>query len=235
MYIFKLQIADYKLLVVVLSVLRGKVVTIIGAGRIGSAFIQALRECYGEGVKIVATGRRDETIERAKMLGAEATKSNRDAVRAGDVVILSVKPQHFPEVVKQCGRDVWLLDVWRSLLKLLPPEKQQLCDYNMLQWNRLARIPMTVNYKDGKKAWAWIVQPSVRGWLDFKWSLVEPLDPAGLPVAKIKVAIPTLQRHFVEPVDDATPVSVEGQVPSTARKPRRYEWVKRIIERGCSP
>ena len=34
---FKLQIADYKLLVVVLSVLRGKVVTIIGAGRIGSS------------------------------------------------------------------------------------------------------------------------------------------------------------------------------------------------------
>jgi pyrroline-5-carboxylate reductase len=106
-YIFKLQIADYKLLVVVLSVLRGKVVTIIGAGRIGSALIQALRECYGGDVKVVATGRRDETIERAKMLGAEATKSNRDAVRAGDLVILSVKPQHFPEVVKQCGKDVW--------------------------------------------------------------------------------------------------------------------------------
>jgi len=122
--------------------------------------------------------------------------------------------------------------LWRSLLKLLPPEKQQLCDYNMLQWNRLARVPMTVNYKNGERRWAWIIQPSVKGWLDFKWEGLEPLNPAGLPVAKIKVAIPTLQRHFVEPVDDATPVSVEGQVPSTARRPRRYEWVEKIIEKG---
>jgi hypothetical protein len=33
-------------------------------------------------------------------------------------------------------------------------------------------------------------------------------------------------------VDDATPVSVEGQTPSTARKPRRHEWVEKIIENG---
>ena len=54
-----------------------------------------------------------------------------------------------------------LNDPWRTLLKLLPPEKQQLCDFNMLQWNRLARIPMTVNYKDGNRAR--IIQPSVKG------------------------------------------------------------------------
>jgi hypothetical protein len=122
--------------------------------------------------------------------------------------------------------------LWKALLKLLPPEKSQLCDYNMLQWNRLARIPMTINYKSGERRWAWIIQPSVRGWLDFKWEGLEPLNPADLPVAKIKVAIPTLQRHFVEPVDDATPVSVEAQAPSTARKPRRYEWVEKIVEKG---
>jgi hypothetical protein len=33
-------------------------------------------------------------------------------------------------------------------------------------------------------------------------------------------------------VDDATPVSVEGQASSTARKPRRHEWVEKIIEKG---
>jgi NADH:ubiquinone oxidoreductase subunit E len=32
-------------------------------------------------------------------------------------------------------------------------------------------------------------------------------------------------------VDDATPVSVEGQASSTARKPRKYEWVEKIIEK----
>jgi hypothetical protein len=46
------------------------------------------------------------------------------------------------------------------------------------------------------------------------------------------VAIPVLQRHFVEPVDDATPVPVEGQGSSTARKPGRYEWVEKIIKKG---
>ena len=84
----------------------GRVIAIIGAGRIGSAIISALRECCG-GVRIIATGRRDETLERARRLGAEATRSNREAVEAADIVILSVKPHHFPEVVKQCGRDVW--------------------------------------------------------------------------------------------------------------------------------
>ncbi|MCC6034226.1 MAG: DNA primase noncatalytic subunit PriX [Desulfurococcaceae archaeon] len=117
-------------------------------------------------------------------------------------------------------------------MKLLPPEKQQLCDYNMLQWNRLARIPMTINYKEGKKAWAWIIQPKVHGWLNFKWEGLEPLNPADLPVAKIKVAIPTLQRHFIEPVDDATPATRDDQAPPTNRKPRRYEWVEKIIEKG---
>jgi hypothetical protein len=118
--------------------------------------------------------------------------------------------------------------LWKALLKVLPPERQQLCDYNMLQWNRLARIPMTVNYKNGERRWAWIIQPKVHGWLDFKWSLVEPLDPASLPIAKVKVAIPTLQRHFIEPVDDTTPTRDE----QVARKPRRYDWVEKIIEKG---
>jgi hypothetical protein len=115
--------------------------------------------------------------------------------------------------------------LWRSLLKLLSPEKQQLCDYNMLQWNRLARVPMTINYKSGERRWAWIIQPKVHGWLDFKWSLVEPLDPANLPVAKVKVAIPALQRHLVEPV-------VATRDEQVARRPRGYDWVEKIIEKG---
>jgi hypothetical protein len=124
--------------------------------------------------------------------------------------------------------------LWKALLKLLPEEKRQLCDLNMLQWNRLARIPMTVNYKNGERRWAWIIQPKVHGWLDFKWSLVEPLDPASLPIAKIKVAIPTLQKHYIEPVEVATPVAGDDRAPSKAGKSRRYDWVEKIIERGLS-
>jgi len=120
--------------------------------------------------------------------------------------------------------------LWKTLLKLLSEEKKQLCDYNMLQWNRLSRIPMTINYKDSKRSWAWIIQPSVKGWLDFKWSTLEPLDPSSLPVAKIKVALPSLQRRYVEPPELVAQPS--GQAMLQANRPRRYEWVEKIIERG---
>ena len=122
--------------------------------------------------------------------------------------------------------------LWKTLLKLLPEEKRQLCDYNMLQWNRLARIPLTINYKDGKRSWAWIIQPKIHGWLDFNWSLVEPLNPVELPVAKIKIAIPTLQKHYVEPVESKVSVDVESRALLITKKIRRYDWIEKIIKKG---
>lgn len=81
-------------------------VAVIGAGKIGSAIIKALNECCRD-LRIVATGRRDETLENARSLGAEVTKDNREAVINAELVVLSVKPHHFPVVIKQTGRDVW--------------------------------------------------------------------------------------------------------------------------------
>ena len=92
--------------------------------------------------------------------------------------------------------------LWKALLKLLPPEKQVLCDSNMLQYNRVARVPMTINNKDGRRAWAWIILPSIKGWLDFKWSLLEPLDPSGLPVAKVRVEIPLVEKVVEKGIPD---------------------------------
>jgi hypothetical protein len=89
--------------------------------------------------------------------------------------------------------------LWKALLKLLPPEKQQLCDYNMLQWNRLARVPTTINYKNGEKRWAWIAQPSVRGWLDFKWKGLEPLNPADLPWRRSRWRSPCFKDTSLSP------------------------------------
>jgi len=87
---------------------------------------------------------------------------------------------------------------------------------------------MTINYKNGRRTWVWIIEPSVNGWLNFKWGTLEPLDPSGLLVAKIKVAIPSLQRHYVEPLEATMPGC---QVVPTGRH-RRYDWVERVIERG---
>lgn len=83
-----------------------RVIAVIGAGKIGSAIIKGIRECYSD-INIIATGRRDTTLENAKSLGAEVTRSNKEAVISADLVILSVKPHHFPVVIKDVGRDVW--------------------------------------------------------------------------------------------------------------------------------
>ncbi len=80
-------------------------VAIIGAGKIGSAIIKALKSCVD--VKIIATGRRDETLRYAMKLGANATKDNDKAVREAELVVLSVKPHHFPTVIRQVRKSSW--------------------------------------------------------------------------------------------------------------------------------
>ena len=84
-----------------------KAISIIGAGKIGSAMISAIKECCGDNVKIIATGRRNETLENARRLGALVSRDNKQAVKEADIVVLSVKPHHFPEVIRQTGREVW--------------------------------------------------------------------------------------------------------------------------------
>jgi pyrroline-5-carboxylate reductase len=83
-----------------------RTIAVLGAGKIGSAIIKAISECWG-GVKVIATGRRDTTLDNARALGAEVTRDNRGAVKLADLVILSVKPQHFLTVLSQTGTDVW--------------------------------------------------------------------------------------------------------------------------------
>lgn len=81
-------------------------VGIIGAGKIGSAIIVSLKNCYPN-LKIYATGRRESTLENARKLGAISTKDNDLAVRESDIVILSVKPHHFPTVIRQVEKSSW--------------------------------------------------------------------------------------------------------------------------------
>ncbi len=82
------------------------VISVLGAGKIGSAIIKAVKENCKD-VEVIATGRREETLRNAEQLGAKATRDNDEAVREGKLIILSVKPQHFPVVVKQVGKDRW--------------------------------------------------------------------------------------------------------------------------------
>ncbi|MFN3268771.1 MAG: pyrroline-5-carboxylate reductase [Zestosphaera sp.] len=79
---------------------------VLGAGRIGSAIIKALKTCMPE-VKIYASGRRDETIQKASELGALVSKDNAYVVSNSELVIISVKPYHFPELYNQVPSELW--------------------------------------------------------------------------------------------------------------------------------
>lgn len=83
-----------------------RTIAVIGAGKIGSAIIKAIKECYPD-IRLIATGRRDITLENAKSLGADTTRNNKEAVTKADLIILSVKPHHFPVIIREVGRDVW--------------------------------------------------------------------------------------------------------------------------------
>ncbi len=81
-------------------------VGVLGAGRIGSAIIKALKACMPE-VRIYASGRRDETLLKASGLGALVSKDNAYVVSNSELVIISVKPYHFPELYNQVPRGLW--------------------------------------------------------------------------------------------------------------------------------
>ncbi|MCL7389972.1 MAG: DNA primase noncatalytic subunit PriX [Thaumarchaeota archaeon] len=105
--------------------------------------------------------------------------------------------------------------LWKHVLKLLPEDKRGLSDPNMLQWNRLVRIPMTVNYKNNKRSWAWVIQPRISGWSDFGWDLLQPLDTSKIEVYIFKgVELP--------------------QKINVVERPRHrvFDWVEKIVERG---
>ena len=81
-------------------------IAIIGAGKVGSAMIKALKQCFPS-LRIIATGRSKATLLNARSLGAEATRDNNYAVSEAEFIILSVKPHHFPIVAKQVKSDSW--------------------------------------------------------------------------------------------------------------------------------
>jgi pyrroline-5-carboxylate reductase len=83
-----------------------RVVGVLGAGRIGSAIIRALKSCMPN-LEIYASGRSEETLSRALRFGANVSRDNAYVVRNSDLVIVSVKPYHFLDVYNQVPADFW--------------------------------------------------------------------------------------------------------------------------------
>ncbi len=80
------------------SDLSGLRIAVLGAGKIGSVFIERLSSHVRE---VLATGRRPETLARAQELGATPLRDNARAASLADVVIVSVKPHHLPDVLRE--------------------------------------------------------------------------------------------------------------------------------------
>jgi len=81
-------------------------VGVLGAGRIGSAMIRALKSCRSD-LEVYASGRSEETLAKALRLGAEVSRDNAYVVRKSDLVIVSVKPHNFLDLYNQVPVDFW--------------------------------------------------------------------------------------------------------------------------------
>ncbi|MEM4485914.1 MAG: pyrroline-5-carboxylate reductase [Zestosphaera sp.] len=81
-------------------------VGVLGAGRIGSAIIRSVRSCMPD-VVVYASGRSDETLARVSGLGARVFRDNARVVGNSDLVVISVKPHHFPELYSQVPEGLW--------------------------------------------------------------------------------------------------------------------------------
>jgi len=70
-------------------------ITVIGAGTIGSAVAKALSEKY----EVIGTRRKIEKVKWLEKYGVKVMKDNKKAAEAGEVVILSVKPNKIKKVL----------------------------------------------------------------------------------------------------------------------------------------
>lgn len=78
---------------------------VLGAGKIGRAFISAaVRSGH---YKVIATARSELSLAEASRLGALSTRTNREAVEKAQLVVISVKPFHFPQLIQEVGGDIW--------------------------------------------------------------------------------------------------------------------------------
>ncbi|PNV79163.1 MAG: hypothetical protein C0179_07780 [Fervidicoccus sp.] len=88
-----------------------------------------------------------------------------------------------------------------------------LVDKNMLQWNRLVRVPFTRNIKGGEARDTRIIYPTIINMEDFDWRIVSALDLSKVQV--VRVVMPEIPKTIV------------------IRKPRgSWGWAERVVETG---
>ncbi|MEM0040772.1 MAG: DNA primase noncatalytic subunit PriX [Thermofilum sp.] len=103
--------------------------------------------------------------------------------------------------------------LWRKLYSEIPAESRRLVDTNMLQWNRVDRVPLTYNIKELGSRFCRIIYPQELSWEDFKWSELKPLDPERVKI--VKIAVPKIVKPKI--------------VTASAGK---RSWIWKVVEKG---
>ncbi|MEM4846883.1 MAG: DNA primase noncatalytic subunit PriX [Thermosphaera sp.] len=103
--------------------------------------------------------------------------------------------------------------LWKKLYNEIPVESRKLVDINMLQWNRVDRVPLTYNVKESGVKFCRAIYPREFSWEDFKWSELKPLDPSNVRLVKVVV-----------------PQVVKPRVITQTRSQK--SWIWRVVDSG---
>ena len=82
--------------------MENKKIAIIGVGNMGSAIATGLiKSGFMKPADIIATDKRESSLEEMKKLGVTVNTDNLKAVKAAEVVLLAVKPYHIAQVIDE--------------------------------------------------------------------------------------------------------------------------------------
>ncbi|BCU70462.1 pyrroline-5-carboxylate reductase [Stygiolobus caldivivus] len=79
-------------------------ISILGAGKIGTAIAKSIKDNF----EVIATARSEASLKRIQELGIASTRDNSYAVNKSDIVIISVKPQHFRTLLTEIKPELWI-------------------------------------------------------------------------------------------------------------------------------
>ena len=82
--------------------MENKKIAIIGVGNMGSAIaVGLIKSGFMQPSDIIATDKREKSLEGMKKLGVTVSSDNQEAVKAAGVVLLAVKPYHIAQVIEE--------------------------------------------------------------------------------------------------------------------------------------
>jgi len=125
--------------------------------------------------------------------------------------------------------------------RLIAPYKyaRELIDDNMLQWNRLSRIPYTFNYKKEGGGFSYIFDLNGKRLRaeDFDWDNYEPLDPDKVEIIRIRPSIeipkaPTIHIYRTSRSKPSLPENPEDLVSCEAVPPCIRNIIEALIKTG---